>query len=395
MHPLAGRLRLPFGLILLVLGFIVSELVTMLGFDTGIRWYNVNVLILHVILPALIFYTALQLNLESIRQYATSLFLLALPLMLLGLSITAVLLYYGIGHEAGFPWIIAWLAAALLSATDPTAVVDTMRKAGSENLATLVESEGLLNDATAIMLFGILISVALLDKSVYSAWSHAIPQFILVFAGGLLIGLIAGLVASFLLYFIHDYRLAVMTTIIIAYIAYLVAYESGQVSGVMAILACGLVISRYQNNLPTLITIRIEESWSLIAFVAMSAIYLLAGVTITLDMFSDQWLAMLIAIISVLIARFCITSVLWLLGIAWPKAVNLKGFECFLLGWGGLRGAVTLALVLSLPLELASWYTVQSMAYGVVLFGLVFQASTMHPLIRFLYNRGHYSSHLN
>jgi len=115
--------------------------------------------------------------------------------------------------------------------------------------------------------------------------------------------------------------------------------------------------------------------------VAEALIFILAGVTITLSMFIDQWLAILIGIAAVIFAR-----VIVIFGI-FPAMNILPGIEPvpvkhqIVLAWGGVRGTVTLALALSLPLILDYWYTIQSIAYGVVLFTLFFQATTMNYLI--------------
>ena len=117
-------------------------------------------------------------------------------------------------------------------------------------------------------------------------------------------------------------------------------------------------------------------------YIAESTIFLLAGITITLSMFTEQWLAIVIGIIAVVIARIVMVFGTFpiLRIVPGVDAVPLK--QQVVLAWGGVRGTVTLALALSLPLTLDYWYTIQSIAYGVVLFTLFVQATTMSPLIR-------------
>jgi monovalent cation:H+ antiporter, CPA1 family len=383
LHPLAERLRLPFSIILILIGFGASELVTSWGFDTGLRWYNFHPLILNVLLPVLIFQAALQLDIGSMRRYAGAIALLALPLMLLGITITAVFLYYGIAHPTGFPWVVAWLTAALLSATDSTAIVGLLRRVGADRLATILESEGLFNDATAIMLFGILVTAVVSGGDQSSIWSDAIMKFMVLLFGGLALGVAAGLVANLLLRLACDRYARVVITLVIAYATYLTAHDLLQVSGVMALLACGLVIGGFQRRT------RGEDNyvqtfWGLAGFLAGSSIFLLAGITVNMEMFTHQWLAILIAIGAVLIARILTVLILLPLGLRWMGQSELNMRDHVVIGWGGVRGAVTLALALSLPLEVTSWYTLQSMAYGVVLFAMFIQASTLYPLVKWL-----------
>jgi Na+:H+ antiporter len=164
-----------------------------------------------------------------------------------------------------------------------------------------------------------------------------------------------------------------------AYATFLIAEDLLHLSGVMAVLASGLMVGVFSRKYKTEMT---EKFWDFLAYIAESMIFLLAGITITLSMFADRWLAIIIGIIAILVARiimiFGTFPILKLLpGI---DAVPLK--QQAVLAWGGVRGTVTLALALSLPLTLEYWYTIQSIAYGVVLFTLFVQATTMGPLIR-------------
>jgi CPA1 family monovalent cation:H+ antiporter len=126
----------------------------------------------------------------------------------------------------------------------------------------------------------------------------------------------------------------------------------------------------------------VQELWEFIAQVVGSLIFLMAGVTITLQMFREQWLAMLIGIAAVLLVRAAV--VFGALGplCMLPGATRIPLREQSILVWSGARGTMTLALALSLPLELEGWYTVQSAAYGVALFTLFVQAGTLPWLVR-------------
>ena len=126
----------------------------------------------------------------------------------------------------------------------------------------------------------------------------------------------------------------------------------------------------------------VEEFWAFAAYIAEILIFLLAGVTITLSMFTDQWLAILIGIISVIIARILVIFGVFPMINLLPRVDPIPVKQQVILAWGGIRGTVTLALALSLPLTLEYWYTIQSIAYGVVVFTLFVQATTLAPLTR-------------
>ena len=124
LQPLARRSGLPFALLLVLTGFAGSELMVALGHDTGLRATHFHDLILYVFLPILIFESAFKIDTSILKRDLVLILFLAVPLLLLSTAVTAALVYYGIGHPEGFPWIAALLTGALLSATDPVAVVD-------------------------------------------------------------------------------------------------------------------------------------------------------------------------------------------------------------------------------------------------------------------------------
>ena len=101
-----------------------AQLIVGAGYDTGLRWHHFHDLVFFLFLPALIFESAFSLNARLLLRNLVPILLLALPLLLVATAITAALLYFGIGHPAGFPWLTALIAGALLAATDPVAVTD-------------------------------------------------------------------------------------------------------------------------------------------------------------------------------------------------------------------------------------------------------------------------------
>lgn len=382
-QPIAERLHLPFSAVLVLVGFICSEIITGAGLDLGLRWQHFHDVVLFVLLPVLIFESALSLDVRLLLKNLAATLILAIPLMLLSAGLTAVLVYYGIAHPSGFPWIAALLTGALLSATDPAAVIGLFRKAGvPDRLAILLDGESLFNDAAAIVLYALILEFAL-DDSVAITMGAAISKFLITFFGGLLVGAVVGGIGALALRLVTGRVLQGVVSLISAYAAFLLADELFRVSGVMSVLATGLAIGWACRNVRSAMTNTfMGELWEFNAYIANATIFLLVGITITLEMFREQWLAMLIGIAAVLVAR-----AVGIFGVIAPVS-RLPGIGRIDLSyqlvmfWGGVRGAVALALALSLPLDLSYWYTVQSIAYGVVLFTLFVQAPTMPILLK-------------
>ena len=382
-EPLTERIRVPFSAVLVVIGFVGSEVLVAAGFDTGVRWENFHALIFYVFLPVLIFDAAFRLDFRSLLKDLIPIVLLAVPFMVLAAAITAVIVYYGIAHPSGFPWIAALITGALLSATDPVSVLALLKTTKApERLNILLEGESLFNDATAIVLFSILIAMVL-SPGEATSWQGAVGEFLLVCFGGLACGALIGALAYALMAAFRQPVIKGVITVLLVYFAYLIAEVLLQVSGVMAVLAAGLTLGEMTRRRGESREWRfVEDLWEFAGYIANALIFLLAGVTITVVMFTSHWLAMLIGIVAVLIAR--VVVIFGLLGpmsrLPGMKAIPLS--HQVVLTWGGVRGAVTLALALSLPLALDPWFTIQSIAYGVVLFTLFVQSTTMRPVIR-------------
>lgn len=380
-RPLARLSRLPFTALLVLIGFVGSEIVVRLGGDTGIRAELFHDLVFFVFLPVLIFESALNIDVGLLLKNLLTVLMLAIPILLVSTLITAALIYYGIAHPTGFPWIAALLTGALLSATDPVAVVSLARESGAPpRLTTLLEGESLFNDATAIVLFSILLGLALHPAGEVSVGAGVL-QFLIMFGGGAMTGLLAGIATVFVLRRIEEAVMHGLISIIVVYCTFILAEAIFHVSGIMAALMLGLAVSRHLHT-DSGQDCFLARFWEMSGFAANALLFLLMGVTITLEMFEYRWLAMLIGIAGLLVARavgiFILTPVATRLTPEDPIDLKSK----VILFWGGQRGAVTLALALSLPTELDYWWTIQSVAFGVVVFTLFVQAPTIGLLLR-------------
>jgi len=215
--------------------------------------------------------------------------------------------------------------------------------------------------------------------------SDAGMAFLRLALGGLAVGLLFAFIAGLLIRWLDR---AVIVSLLAAYGSYLISETQLQVSGVMACLGCGLLLGHRLRQSETDRLQQLDAWWNQLGWIANSALFLLSGATITLLMFEERWLAMLIGIGAAILTR---SMGVWIAGgltsiIPGQQAVS-KAYR-IMMSVGGLRGAVTLALALSLPLELEGWWTVQSIAYGVVMFSLFIQAPVIAPLLSRLRRNG-------
>lgn len=382
LEPVVDKTRVPFSIVLVLIGFVGSEItIGLFDIDTGIRWDNFKTIIFYVILPILIFQSAIEINLRTLLNNLVPILIMALPLMVLSTLVTAAGLYRGIDHATGFPWIAALITGALLSATDPASVITLLKRANApERLRILLEGESLFNDATAIVLFSILIAIATNNQE-STSWGMILVRFFEVFVGGLLAGIVIGFIANVIIKLVDNQQSFVLVSILSAYSAFILAEDVLHFSGVISVLACGMTMGSLCRSKLEGKTFA-SQFWQLLSRIGESMIFLLAGITITLNMFIDQWLAILIGLAAVIFARVVVIFGVFPFMSVMPgiKPVPLK--QQTILAWGGVRGTVTLALALSLPLTLDYWYTIQSIAYGVVIFTLFIQTMTLPMLLK-------------
>lgn len=381
---LVNRLiRLELTLACVLCGFLAGLGVEALGFDTGLRADTLKDVIFFVILPVLIFEAAWNLKPQLLKRWLPPIILLATVGILISTVVTAFILYKGVAHSSGFPWAAALIGGAILAATDPISVITQLRENNApEDLSTLFEGESLFNDASAVVLFSLILGLATHSGETQGLGAAAL--FAVTFFGGLAVGGVLGFVGALLARLFGSASTGPLIVLLVAFSSFYVAEHLLHVSGILAVMAAALVV-RYQVSLQNLEEIHvIDVTWEWLGAIFNSVLFVLMGLVITVDMFIDQWLAMLIAIAAALLGRAASVAVCGLTTQPFSNRISLAWQV--LLFWGGLRGAIAVALVLALPTELPYWYTVQSMVFGVVLFSLLVQGTTNGVLIARLAN---------
>lgn len=381
MPTIASWLRMPTSSLLVLAGFVISELYISQGGDTGIRAMHFQPLIFYVFLPVLIFDAAYHIHASQFLKNLPAILWLAIGGMVLSALLTAVGIYYGISHTAGFPWTTALVCGALLAATDPVAVVTQIRSSGAPSrLGLLLEGESLLNDATAVVLFSLFISLASSQSGAVSI-PDALLEFARLFGGGIALGVTCGFAARLLQRCLVDGFSTPILTLLTAYGSFYIGEQWLHVSGIMAVLCAGLVLgSEHQRRHTEEQRRSLKRFWGLLGQLGTDLVFLLMGVTISIAMFTERWLAILIAIGAVTAARFVSTWLSLLAANLTPGSEPVPRAYTPVIIWGGLRGVVAIALALSLPTHIEGWWTVQCIAYGVVAFSLFIQAPT-NPLV--------------
>ena len=335
-------------------------------------------LILAVFLPTLIFEAAYNLDFRHLRENLRPITILAIPGVLLTVSIVAVLMHF----VGGFDWPVAFLFGAIVSATDPVSVVAVFKQLGAPTrLRTILEGESLFNDGTAIVVFRLILGIILAGQFNIAT---SLLEFAVVVAGGLILGLVLGYAFSYVLGRINDYLLETVLTIVLAYGAYFLA-ELIHVSGIIAVVAAGLLVGNYgqQVALSPSSKIAVGLSWELFGFIANSLIFLLVGLQIKATNFEDDLGIVVVAIAAVLLARLLVVGLTGAVLRLWRRDRPLPFSWQAVLIWGGLRGALSLALALSIPLSLgAERERILVMTFGVILFSLLVGGLTMKPLLQ-------------
>jgi len=362
----ARRLRIPYTVGLVLIGLALS-------FFSSTNIKISPQIILALLVPPLIFEAAFHLRWEDLRRDFWLILWLAIP----GVILTTLMVGGVVAWGTGLTIQTAVVFGALVSAADPVAVIALFRRLGvPRRLQVLLEGESLFNDGTAIVMFNLTLSVALAGEFNPIV---SIRDFVAVSGGGVLIGIVFGLVISQIIERIDDPLVETTLTTVLAFGSYLVA-EYFHVSGVLAVVAAGIVNGNAgSGGMSATTQVVVFNFWEYAAFIANSFVFLLIGLTIDMNVMLENWQAILWAILAALVAR----------------AVDIYGFSIFgreipakwrhILFWGGLRGAIALALALGLP-ETGPLAQVrgslQAMAFGVVVFTLLVQGVSTDWLVK-------------
>ncbi len=387
------RVRLPLSVALVIFGLIVA------AFAPG-RITVTPDLVLVALLPGLVFEAAFRLHISDLRDVVARITLLAVPGVLV-ISITVAIV---LNLATGLPLTIAFVVGAIVSATDPVAVVATMRDVRApRRLAALVEAESLFNDGTGIVLFAI--ALAAVGASYDPV--NGVATFVVAIYSSVVIGALCGLVAVRLASIVDDHLVELTLTFVVAYGTYLIANGLGQ-SGVIATVVAGIVLGSdvAQAGVSERTRQAIDTVWEYVAFVLTAFAFLLIGLSIVVSDLVAAANSIVWGIIAIVIGRAIVVygilgGLRWLAArttggqpsgpapeparrTGWPEWGQIAAMPTgwfHVLFWSGLRGAVAFALVLSLPLDVPQRGVITGTVFGIVLFTLLVQGTTAARVI--------------
>ncbi len=366
---LTRRLDVPYSVGLVAAGIIFALLP-----------YSPNVgltkgLLFTALLPPLIFEAAFGLRWTDLRRDLPVILVLATLGVLVSAGITTV----GMHYLAQWEWTSALAFGVLIAATDPVSVTATFKETGARGrLRLLLEAESLFNDGTAAVAFS---TVVLLVLGNHPTPVEITTSFLAAVGGGLLCGTLVGAVALLLIGRTQDHLVEITFTTVAAYGSFLLA-EHFHLSGVLATLTAGLMLGSFGAR--GVISERGREAvqafWDYASFAANSFVFLLIGMREARQNFQVVWIPAAIAILFVTLSRAAaIYPCCWLF--RW-SALRVTLRHQHVLFWGGLRGALALALALGLPPEMPRRDDIIAVSFAVVAFSVFVQGLTMTPLLR-------------
>ena len=367
---IARRLRLPYAVGLLVAGVVIA-------FSPWRPEIEVTKgLVFSLFLPPLVFEAAFVLPWPAVRRDLAPLVAMSTVGVLLSTSVVLIGFTCGLGWD----WRPALMFAALISATDPVAVIAMLKEArATGRFPLLLESESLFNDGTAAALF----AVSLVAVGPGLGPGAAALAFVRIAAGGLAVGAAVGGMSLLVLGRTEDHLVEIACTMGAAFGAFQFAEHLG-FSGVLATVVAGMILGNTTARWG--MTPRgheeAESFWEFLAFLVNSFVFLLMGARIARGHYGPILGAAAAAIALVTLGRAA--AVYGTMAVFARSRWRLDGLSQHLLVWGGMRGALALALALGLPPELPGRSEVVNVTFAVVAFSTVVQGVTMKPALRHL-----------
>jgi len=323
--------------------------------------------VLLVFLPPLLFDAGFSLRVTAVRRELSWILLLGVGGAILAAAIVFLLL-----RAAGFPSDEALLVAAILAATDPVSVFAALRRLHTpERLRIALEGESLVNDGVAVVLF--VVALAVVQRRALGP-PDVLRLFLFLTVGGLAVGAAFGLVTRRFLATVPK-PVQIAATLVAAYASYLVADRIGA-SGLLAVIALSLILgSAYQPSTHH----QVHRFWRQFGFAMSSVVFLLVGLQVRLDQVVRVGGRLLLLVAAALLARaLMVTLVTLARSDLWPWSWRAA------LVWAGLRGALSLALALALPVDLAGHNEILALIFGFVFLSLVVQGLSTGPVFQLL-----------
>jgi CPA1 family monovalent cation:H+ antiporter len=369
--------------ILLVLGGLA------IGFLPGIPTISLDPdYVFILILPPILQSAAFLTPVRDLRAQARPVLSLAVGLVLLSTCVVAIGAHWIVG---GLSWPSAFVLGAVVSPPDAVAATSVAERLHlPDRVVRILEGESLLNDATALVTYRVAVTAAV--SGTFSL-PHALGEFALAAAGGLLVGLLAGWLVVQLLLRTSDGSVLIAISLLAPYGTYLLA-EHLEASGVLAVVIEGLIMGRGYFRLPSARTrLQSLDFWDMFIFLLNGFVFILIGVQLpdVIDGVSEQSRATLTLYAIAISLTAVAVRIAWVVVTSDPRALRRQGLSCsneadrrelIVISWAGMRGVVSLAAALALPGDVPGRDLIIFLTFAVILATLVGQGLTLAPLIQ-------------
>lgn len=395
LSAMADNIKIPYPILLIIAGMAI-------GFIPELPVIRLNPEVVFLIfLPPMLYDAAFNISFREFKLNINTIGTLSISLVFITVLGIAVIAHYMIPNMT---WPLAFVLGAILSATDAVSAMSVTKGLGlSHKTLTILEGESLINDASALVAYRFAIAAA--TGTAFVLWEASL-SFVILLAGGLLVGLVIGKVLAFFLQKVqHNSMVVISLMLLMPFVTYLVAEELN-VSGVISVVTLGLVISRFSNKLfPESLKKESKTIWDIIVFLLNGFVFILIGLEfpyVIKSIPAHQILPYVgYAFIICMVALFLRMSRIFMQQINLQQAFKKKKRRItehalldfknsLIISWSGMRGIVSLAIAIGLPMKLGNGEpfpernAIIFISVVVVLFTLIGQGLTLPWIIKIL-----------